>query len=83
MHFSGFSLSLVAPRTLPGPSSCLGCCKRPGQLEDWEELFYAVIRHPDEGERYTDPAAFGDQGAGRGREGAFMTNCSGTLILSN
>ena len=79
MHFSGFSLSLVAPRTLPGPSSCLGCCKRPGQLEDWEELFYAVIRHPDKGQRYTDPAAFGDGGW----EGAFMTNCSGTLTLLN
>ena len=33
-----------------------------------------VIRHPDEEQRYTDPAAF---------EYAFMTNCSVTLILSN
>ncbi|CAL8384314.1 unnamed protein product [Arctogadus glacialis] len=40
MDFSGFSLSLASPRTLPGPSSCLGCCKRTGQLEDWEELIH-------------------------------------------
>ncbi|CAL8376590.1 unnamed protein product [Boreogadus saida] len=65
MDFSGFSLSLASPGTLPGPSSCLGCCKRTGQLEDWEDAHPRVIRHPDEEQRYTDPAAFGDRG-GRG-----------------